>query len=107
MRRLILLLCLLPLGAWADRPADLQPLPDEAPARPEVAPNLEPEVTIVDKGETRFEEYRIQGKLYKVKVIPKIGSPYYLINETGGDTWRRYDGQDNGLTVPRWVIHEF
>jgi hypothetical protein len=95
------------VGAWAERPADLTPLPEEIPTLPEVAPTLEPEVTIVDRGETRFQEYRINGKLYKVKVIPKDGAPYYLINETGGDTWRRYDGQDTGFTVPRWVIHEF
>lgn len=108
MRRWLLILSLLSLGAWAERPADLTPLPEESPPPlPEVAPTLEPEVTIVDRGETRFQEYRIHGKLYKVKVIPKEGPPYYLINETGGDTWRRYDGQDNGLTVPRWVIHEF
>ncbi len=110
MRPLFLLLTALPLLALAARPSNLEPLPDDTPPPPAAGTNVpttEPEVTIVEHDNTTFEEYRINGRLYKIKVIPKVGAPYYLIDEQGANVWRRYDGLDTGLQVPRWVIMEF
>ncbi len=110
IRPLVLLLAALPLVVAAARPANLEPLPDDAPPPPQVgadAPTTEPQVTIVEHDSTTFEEYSINGRLYKIKVIPKVGAPYYLIDDQGANVWRRYDGPDTAVQVPRWVILEF
>jgi len=110
MRRLALLIMLaIPLGALAARPDNLQPLPD-APAPQNYGPNepaLEPQITIVQKDSATFQEYRVRGRLYQIKIVPRVGPAYYLVDDKGDGIWRRYDGQDNDLRVPRWVILEF
>lgn len=110
MRRTALLaLILLAVPAAAqNRPADLQPLP-EPPPPPEMSndPSLEPQVTITKRGEDKVEEYRVNGKLYMIKVTPPHGTPYYLIDRRGDGTWSRQESLDTGLRVPMWVIHSF
>lgn len=109
-----------PLTADAPPPPDYGPeRPDPiptGPTNPSAGPNAsvpegpnapEPEVTIVQRENATFEEYRINGRLYKIKVTPKIGAPYYLVDEEGSNVWHRYDSFDTGLQVPRWVILRF
>ena len=66
----------------------------------------EPEVVITTKGEDRHEEYRIGGRLYMIKVIPKIGKPYYLIDQTGEGEFARSDFAPS-VRPPMWVIKRF
>ena len=81
----LLLSFALPAFAQSNQPKDLQPLP-EVPEPPELAlpapgadqedASLEPQVTITRRGEDQVEEYRLNGRLYMIKVIPRIGLPY-------------------------------
>lgn len=116
MRRLttLLLLSLLSLPALAgeQKPAApaLQPLPEPPAAPPGLEPDasLEPKVTITKHGEETVEEYRVNGKLYMMKVTPPHGgTPYYLVDERGDGKFDRKDGLDSGLRIPRWVIFRF
>ncbi|MBI3525279.1 MAG: DUF2782 domain-containing protein [Betaproteobacteria bacterium] len=121
MRRIIsmfvLLFALLPFGgagpvAAQQPPAGLQPLPEPPPPPPPppgMAPDpaLEPQVTITKRGNDRVEEYRVNGKLYMLKVTPPHGVSYYLIDEKGDGTMTRQEPLDSGLRVPMWVIHTF
>ena len=66
----------------------------------------EPEVTITTKGADRHEEYRIAGRLYMVKVIPKKGRPYYLVDKEGRGEFVKDDLQ-SGVSPPMWVIKRF
>jgi hypothetical protein len=93
----------------AEKPPNLQPIPEPPPPPPGVAldPSLEPEVTIVKRGIDTVEEYRIAGRLYMMKVIPPTGKPYYLIDHRGDGTFTRQESFDFGLRVPMWVIHSF
>ena len=52
-------------------------------------------------------EYRVNGKLYMLKVTPPHGVPYYLIDEKGDGRMSRQDPLDSGLRVPMWVIRTF
>jgi hypothetical protein len=46
---------------------------------------VDPEITIVEEEDRTIYEYRDNnGKLYMVKVVPKKGRPYYLL-DTDGD----------------------
>jgi hypothetical protein len=109
MRRAVFLLLFalaLPAAA-ADKLPDLQPLPEPPPPPPGVSDqSLEPQVTITKRGQDKVEEYRMNGKLYMLKVTPPHGKPYYLIDRQGNGTWVR-DSTDSGLVVPQWVIHNF
>lgn len=87
-------------------PPDSAP-PDAPAATPPTSANAEDEVTIVDRRQARFEEYRSHGHLYKIKVIPKVGPTYYLIDDQGTGIWHRYDGVDNNFKTPSWVIYRF
>lgn len=69
---------------------------------------MEPQVTIVQKQDMLVEEYRLAGKLYQIKVIPKVGAPYYLVDESGDGKFTRQDGPDAAnMRPPRWVIFRF
>lgn len=94
-----------------NRPADLQPLPEPPPPPPGLLTDadLEPQVTIRKRGEDKVEEYRLNGKLYMIRVTPPHGTPYYLVDPKGDGGFVRQDSgvADKSLSVPMWVIHTF
>lgn len=90
------------------RPPGTQPL-DEAPPPPAITEDsaLSPQVTIKAKGEGKVEEYRIRGKLYKMRVVPAVGPAYWLVDPKGEGNFERLDGPSPNIAVPMWVILEF
>ena len=86
----------------ADRPPNLKPVPDGAPGPDDV-----PAVTIKPSAQGRVIEYRSHGKLYMLKVMPKVGKPYYLIDQKGDGQFARQDSLDSGMRPPMWVIKEW
>ena len=90
-------------------PPDLQPLepPPALDANAQHDADLEPQVTIIQRTEQTEEEYRIGGRLYVIKIIPKIGKPYYLVDDRGDGKFSRQESLDSGVRPPRWIIHEF
>ena len=51
------------------------------------------------------EEYRINGRLFMIKIQPRKGPPYYLIDSDGdGVLDSRQDDLDPNMPVPSWVI---
>ena len=97
-------LAALALPAAAQQPPALEPLPDAPPPPIIEGEEVEPEVTIVKKGEDTVEEFRIHGKLYMVKVTPPHGTPYYLVDRQGQGTLERMDNLEPGTSVPMWVL---
>ena len=93
------------------RPADLQPIPEPPPPPPGLLTDsdLEPQVTIRRRGEDKVEEFRMNGKLYMIRVTPSHGVPYYLVDPKGDGGFVRQDTGvvEKGLSVPMWVIHSF
>lgn len=104
-----LLLSSLSLSAFAQPPvpSNLEPLPPPPAFDADEAPVDEPEVTITTEKEQTVEEFRANGKLYMIKITPKHGVPYYLIDDRGDGKFARQEALDSGLRVPRWVIHKF
>ncbi len=98
-----------PVCAADAPPPVLQPLaPPPALDASSADTDLEPQVTIVNKKDMVVEEYRVGGKLYKIKVTPKIGLPYYLIDDRGDGEFSRQDGTDAmNMRPPRWVLFTF
>lgn len=82
------------------------PAAEPRPAPPQVNTPIEPEVTITTRGTDRVEEYRYNGQLYMLKITPKHGIPYYLIDEQGRGQFRRSDLQPK-VSPPMWVLKRF
>lgn len=81
-------------------PPVLEPLPQDG--------DLEPEVKITKQTDTIIEEYRVGGKLYMIKVTPKVGFPYFMIDDNGDGNFSRQDSPEfSRMRPPRWVIHRF
>jgi hypothetical protein len=100
-----LLLCGLSLSAFA---ANLEPLPAPPAFTPEPETSSdEPEVTIIKQTELTVEEYRSGGRLYMIKVTPKVGPPYYMVDQRGDGKFARQESLDTGFRPPQWVIHRF
>jgi hypothetical protein len=65
----------------------------------------EPRVTVRELGETTIEEYRIGGELYMIRIVPRKGVPYYLVDSDGdGSFERRANDREPRLLIPSWVI---
>lgn len=105
----LLLAIVLPVAAQRAKPPVLQPLPEPPPPRPgqELDPALEPQVTILKRGTDTVEEFRLNGRLYMVKVTPARGAPYYMVDDRGDGTFSRRDSLDSGVRPPMWVIMQF
>ena len=77
-------------------------IPDDAE---EIDPELEPEVTIIQRRDATYEEYRVNGRLFMVKVVPAIGKPYYYVDRDGdGLMESRMNDFAEKVQVPQWVI---
>ncbi|HWP00489.1 MAG TPA: DUF2782 domain-containing protein [Methylococcus sp.] len=95
--------------AWSAEPT--QGSPEPIPEPPDIPPpvesgeELQPDVTIMRKGEDVYEEYRINGRLYMIKVTPKIGLPYVLLDKDGdGNMDVRTTDLARSMEIPQWVL---
>lgn len=48
-----------------------------------------------------FYEYRVNGELREIKVVPRVGPEYYLVPAEGGGWIRESETE---LLVPSWVL---
>jgi hypothetical protein len=113
-RILAIILLALATSAWAEdedaAPPELIPIPEQPdiPEPVESGQPMTPDVTIIHKGKDTIEEYRVNNKLYMVKIKPSIGPSYYLIDTDGdGDMdSRRNDlvSGANNVNIPQWVL---
>ena len=107
-RAAALLLCLLLVpGAWAveEERLEIETLPPE----PDLMEELEEaEVTIVQQEDRIIEEYRLDGHLRAIRVIPAKGRPYFLIDTDGdGNFDRRRFALSDDILVPGWIVHSW
>lgn len=64
-----------------------------------------PDVTIIAEEERVIYEYRQNGQLRMVRVVPTLGRPYYLVPR---DQTRGFgDLERADMLLPSWVIVEF
>ncbi|MFA6013615.1 MAG: DUF2782 domain-containing protein [Gallionellaceae bacterium] len=104
---LLLLTFSISLAHAADnKPAEFKPVPQPPALDPTEAVD-EPQITIIKQSEQTVEEFRANGKLYMIKITPKHGVPYYLIDDRGDGKFARQESLDSGLRVPTWIIHKF
>lgn len=64
----------------------------------------EPEITIRDGGDRTLYEYRVNGVLYAIKVKPKMGPEYYLVDVNGDGNYVRTESNRKSFLIPEWVL---
>ncbi|ALG69391.2 DUF2782 domain-containing protein [Beggiatoa leptomitoformis] len=66
---------------------------------------IEPEVTVIRKADKTIEEYRVNGQLTLIKVTPKVGVAYYLVDMDGDGTLEtsRF-ALDNSPYLNQWIL---
>lgn len=61
----------------------------------------EPTINIRHSEDKTFYEYKVNGQLVEIKVVPKVGPTYYLIPNDDNEMKRHSESK---LSVPTWVI---
>ena len=69
----------------AARPPDLEPVPEppDIPPRVQSGETLEPDITIIRGTKETVTEYRVNGRLYAVRIEPGAGPGYWLVDADG------------------------
>lgn len=63
------------------------------------------EIIIQEKKDSRIQEFKSNGQVYMIKITPKKGFPYYLVDTDGdGILESRKNGMEPNLLIPSWVI---
>src|SRR5687768_9511364 len=113
MRPLLAVLLFAASSAYAQSgarplPPGALPLVDAPPPPPLTDRDSTPEVTTRVEGDQVIEEHRIKGRLYMMRVTPKHGRPYVLMDNKGDGTYSRLDQTlDQQVRAPQWVLLEF
>ena len=106
-RQLVLMLLAFALLVSRAPAQESAPL-DDVPAPPErlqSGESIDPDVTIVRGEKQTVVEYRVNGQLRAVKVIPDVGAPYYLADADGDGSLdsKRFPLAPDFL-INQWVI---
>lgn len=100
---LVLLSLCLPVGA--DEAPVPVPDPPDLPPPVESGEPMEPDVTIIRRGDETIQEYRINNRLYMIKVKPVIGPSYTLVDPDGdGNLDVRRSDNEAGLKINQWTL---
>lgn len=95
------------IAGQTQEPASI-PEPPELPMPVQSGEALEPDITIIRKGKKTIQEYRKNGQLYMVKIIPVVGPSYYLIDTDGdGNMDVRGSDLDKGTNINQWKLFEW
>jgi hypothetical protein len=104
-RLLTVVLLTFPLVTTAQESAPVPP-PPAHPAGVEAVeePTPEPEVTIVEREKDTVYEYRVNGRVYMIKVVPQVGPPYYFLDQDGDGNMETRATDYTLIRVPQWVL---
>ncbi len=69
--------------------------------------SIESEVNIIQKDDRTIEEYRANGQLYMIKVIPVVGPAYYYIDSDGDGSLETARHELSGHIVPNWILFKW
>jgi hypothetical protein len=96
-----------PFNSFADQ-TDLSGLPEPPDIPPPIEDDqpMDKDVRIYRKEKKTIHEYRVNGELYYIKVVPDIGPTYYLRDQNGDGAFERFDnsGLDQGMKVQQWRL---
>ena len=66
---------------------------------------FEPEINIQQFDNREVQEYSVNDQVYMIKITPKVGSPYYLVDPDGtGEMEYKRDTLGLEVNPPRWTL---
>lgn len=64
-----------------------------------------PDVVLIESERKSIQEFRHNGRLVMIKVVPKKGKPYYLVPE---DPTKHFGDLERAeRLVPKWILKRF
>ncbi len=78
----------------------------EMPMPVEDGEPMDADITITRKGKKTIHEYSVNGKIYKIKIIPDVGPAYYFIDPDGDGEMEEVMASDldDKLKINQWTI---
>ena len=90
--------------ASADDSSSL-PLPPDIPPPVEDGEPMDQDVRIYREDKKTIYEYRVNGELYFIKVVPEIGPTYYLTDaDEDGVIDEQTQGPQSGMKIHQWKL---
>lgn len=84
----------------------LLPCATSVQASPDTSENQQkapsPDITTREEQDRTLEEYRINGRLYAIKITPKQGQPYFLVDRNGDGNFQME--RNLHIAVPQWTL---
>ncbi len=74
------------------------------PNPPGLPEGVEPDVTIIERDDDVIVEYRVEGQLYMVKIVPRFGASYFLLDLDGDGVLDVQSEDKPDLNVPQWLL---
>lgn len=90
----------------------MPPAENDSPAVPDMplpvqdGEPMQADITISRRGEKTVHEYRVNGQVVKIKVIPDIGPAYYFLDPDGDGQMEEVNASDldKGLRINQWTL---
>jgi hypothetical protein len=80
-------------------------LPSDAQASDDSRNLPKPDVNIIHEKDKTIEEYRVGGKIRYIKITPRHGKPYYLVDRDGdGIAETYYDPMKGPPPINQWLL---
>jgi len=67
-----------------------------------LAQPAEPQITVRQEQDRTIREYRANGQLYAIEIIPNQGSSFFLVDHDGNGNFERQEGGQ--VAVPQWAL---
>ncbi|UYZ84773.1 DUF2782 domain-containing protein [Entomomonas sp. E2T0] len=100
MKYILMIGCLLLVTACSQQ--STKPSTEDTQLATDQPNNADTTVITYQEGDNTIEERRIKGFIYSVKVTPKHGKPYYLVNADGdNNTLKNGRPQEK---IPSWTL---
>ncbi len=96
---------LITVAVWANE--ELIEQPPQLPAPMQSGDSIEPDINIIQQDDRTIEEYRVNGQLYMIKVIPVVGPAYYLMDTDGDGSLETTRNELDNPPVPNWILLEW
>lgn len=84
---------------------------EKVPALPNEADDSriipQPEVRIIRKKDTVIEEYRVNGRVRFIKITPRTGLPYYMVDTDGDGILETRENDLDNPPINQWILLEW
>lgn len=88
--------------------------PVAAPEQPELpqaiqsGEEMQPDITIIRKGKETIQEFRRNGQIYMIKIVPQAGPAYYMLDTNGdGKMDVKKNDLDKNSNINQWLLFEW